>query len=231
MKFTFAFTASAWFVSLLTVAAAPLSGVGHVQILNHHVVMFPSGKVLMAPNTVVLPLGIVVETNGTFTVNRGKLRALEDGDILGSDGMLLKPNGNITPVIDHVTLNRGHVIVVKDGEAAEPDKLVKLGNGTTIAPDWKIASPNGASRRILDGEYFELNGSAFPTRDTITMQNGRVMVQKNGSMLPVAPTRSMMMNDGTKVLGDGTVISFNGDRTALNEGEILLVQGVYVRPR
>jgi hypothetical protein len=164
-------------------------------------------------------------------VNRGKVRALEDGDILGSDGMLLKSNGSITPVIDHVTLNRGHLIVVKDGEAAEPDELVQLGNGTTIAPDWKIASPNGTSRRILDGEYFQLNGNAFPTRDTITMQNGRVMVQKNGSMLPVPPTRSMMMNDGTKVLGDGTVISFNGDRTALNEGEILLVQGVYVRPR
>ena len=82
----------------------------------------------------------------------------------------------------------------------------------------------------MDGELFQFEGSALPARDTITMQDGRVMVQKDGTMLVVSPARSIMMNDGTKVLGDGTVIDFNGRQTKLSKGQILVVEGV-VRKR
>jgi hypothetical protein len=217
--------------SLTAAVAAPLPGVDRVQFANRQVILFPTGKVLKAPDVVAMPFNIVIKTNGTFTVNNGKTRTLEEGDILGSDGTLLKPNGSITPVLDHVTLNQGQVLVVKDGEAIQPNDVVTLGNNTTIAPDWKVTLPEGNSRRLMDGEVFRLGGNSFPARDTITMQNGRVMVQKDGSMLEVDPTRTIMMNEGTKVYGDGRIVSFSGEQSAVSEGQIYIVQGVVRLPR
>ncbi len=221
----------AFLVSISALTAAPSSGIERVQFTKHKVVSWPGGEVLNAPNQIALPFNIVVLTNGTFMVNGGRRRALQEGEILGADGMLIKPDGSITPVIDHVTLNRGHVILFKDGEPIELNQTVQLGDGTTVAPDWKITPRVGSPRRLLDGELFQLEGNSLPARDTITKQNGRVMVQKDGSMLALDPARSIMMNDGTKVFGDGTFITFHGGRSTLGEGQIYIVQGVVTRPR
>lgn len=214
-----------------TVSASQITGVDRVQIIDKKVVLLPARTVLAAPNSVGLPFRIVVYTNRTFQVNGGKLRELEEGDVLGSNGMLLKLNGTITPVMDHLTLNRGRVLIVKDGEATRPGDFVELGNGTTVAPDWKITPLVGNSRRLMDGELFRLESGTIPARDTITMQDGRVFVQKDGSMLSLDRVRSIMMNDGTKVLSDGTVIYFNGTRSMLAEGEVRVIEGVVRRSR
>jgi len=218
-------------VSISIVAAAPSGGIERVQFTNKKLIAWPSGFELKAPNKISLPFNILVETNGTFTVNGGRRRVLQEGETLGADGMLIKPDGSVTLVIDHVTLNRGHVILFKDGEPIELQQTVQLGDGTTVAPDWKITPRVGSPRRLLDGELFQLEGNSLPARDTITKQNGRVMVQKDGSMLAVDSDRSIMMNDGTKVLGDGTIITFNGDRATVGEGQIYIVPGVVTRPR
>ncbi len=39
------------------------------------------------------------------------------------------------------------------------------------------------------------------------------------------------MNDGTKVLGDGTLIKPNGDRIKLGEGQVVILKGVVTKPR
>ena len=145
--------------------------------------------------------------------------------------MLTKPDGSITPVMDHVSLNRGRVVVSKDGDATELREVLQLGDGTTISLDGKITPRVGSARMLLDGELFRLEGGTLPARDTVTMQNGRVVVQKDGSQLVVEPERSITMNDGTKVLGDGTIIKPNGDRLTLSEGQIVTLQGVVTRPR
>ncbi|HMJ88946.1 MAG TPA: DUF6799 domain-containing protein [Candidatus Acidoferrum sp.] len=221
----------AFFTSLSALVAAPPRSVERVQFTSKKVVALPTREVLQAPDQINLPFNIVVRTNGTFTVNGGKMRALQEGEILGADGMLIKPDGSITLVVDHVTLNRGRVLVVRDGEPVEPNETVLLRDGTTVAPDWKITPPVGSPRRLLDGELFQLEGNSFPARDTITKQNGRMMVQKDGSLLALDPARSIMMNEGTKVLGDGTIITVNGDRATVGEGQIYIVQGVVTRPR
>ena len=225
MKRSFLFAGLiAFIVSVLV--AAPERVIERVQSTGGKVVIWPGGGVLAAPDKINLPFGIVVETNGTFTVKGGKVRALEEGDVLGADGRLIRPDGSIALVIDHVTLNRGRVLVFKDGEAMEPHEAVQLADGTTVLPDRTITFRSGSSRKLLDGELFLIDGGAMPARDSITMQNGRVMVQKDGSMLAVDPARSITMNEGTKVSGDGTIVNFNGDRETLSEGQILIVQGV-----
>lgn len=217
--------------ALATSFAAPVQGVDRIRFANRQVVMLPANKVLMAPDTVAMPFSIVVHTNGTFTVNGGKARPLQEGDVLRNDGMLLSANGTITPVMDHVRFNRGRVLVTKDGVVTEATEIVRLEDGTTITPDGKITPVNGAARRLLDGEIFRPGGAPVPSRDTVTKQNGRVLVQKDGSTLSVDPKQSIMMNDGTKVFGDGTVLTTKGDRIVVAEGQTYVLQGVVTRPR
>jgi hypothetical protein len=214
----------------LQLTAAPLTA-EKIEFRNKKVLALPTGKVLVAPNEIALPFDIVVRTNGTFTVQGGKARQLQEGEILGSDGMLIKPDGSIVPVIDHVTMNRGKVVMYKDGVATEVTGLVQLSDGSSIVPEGVITPYGGAPRRLLDGEIFKLNGGSVPARDTITMKNGKVIVQKDGSQFTVEPNRSVTMNDGTKVLSDGKIIKFNGDQITLSEGQIYTLEGVVKRPR
>ncbi len=214
----------------LQLTAAPLTA-EKVEFRNKKVLALPTGKILTAPNEIALPFDIVVRTNGTFTVKGGQARQLLEGEILGSDGMLIKFDGSIVPVIDHVTMNRGKVVLFKDGVATEVNGLLQLSDGSSIVPEGVITPYGGAPRRLLDGEIFKLNGGSVPARDTITMQNGKVIVQKDGSQFTVEPNRSVTMNDGTKVLSDGKIIKFNGDEVTVSEGQIYTLEGVVKLPR
>ena len=91
------------------------------------------------------------------------------------------------PVMDSVSMDRGRVMVFKDGESTELRAAMQWADGTTIFPEGKIAFRDGSSRRLLDGELFRLEGGTVPARDSITMQKGRVMVQKDGAMLAIEP--------------------------------------------
>lgn len=212
-------------------SATPATAVDRVQFKDSKVFVLPGARALEAPEEITLPFRILVRTNGAFTVNGGTPRLLQDGDSLGADGMLTKADGTITPVMDHVSRNRGRVMLFKDGQATEPRETLKLANGTTVSPEGKITTANGSARVLLDGEIFQLEGGALPARDTITMQSGRVKVQKDGSSVAVEPGRSIMMNDGTKVMSDGTVIRASGEQITLTEGQIITIDGVVIRAR
>ena len=216
--------ALAWFICLPAVVAH--GAAERVQFANRKIFVWQNGIVKATTNEVHLPFDIIVKTNGTFTVKGGRARPLEEGDILGADGMLLRRDGSITPVMDHITSNRGEVIVVQDGIPVEVTGAARLPDGRTVRADRRITLPNGSARWMLDGELFFAEGGVLPARDTITVQDGDVQVQKDGSILSVGRTRSIMMNDGTKVLGDGTVIYFNGEQAHLSEGTVLVIEGV-----
>lgn len=223
-------TAAYCAVLLCSLNAAPPLAADKVQFQNNKVLALPGGQTLRAPNEITLPFDIVIRTNGSYTVKSGSTRQLQEGEILGSDGMLIKPDGSIVPVVDHITMNRGKVILFRDGVATEVTQLLRLSDGTMVFPEGNI-SRDGTPRRMLDGEIFKLNGGSLPARDTITVKNGRVVVQKDGSQITVEPGRSITMNDGTKVMGDGTVTKFNGDQLTVSEGEIYTLEGVVKLPR
>jgi len=130
------------------------------------------------------------------------------------------------PVADHVLMKNGHAVLVKDGESSALTQAMTLGNQTRIEPDGMVRTPDGRSLRLLDGQMYKLDGSPVPTKDTISLKNGKVMVQKDGSAFDVPSGRSLMMNDGTKVFGDGKVIMKDGSRVTLAEGQIIVVTGV-----
>lgn len=214
-------------------AAQPANTAPHnadrVQFKNGAVWRLQAGQNALVNEELNLARNILVKTNGQFAVNGGQLRALQEGQILSADGMLTSPDGSMVPVVDHIVMKNGRPQLYRDGTPSLLSSPTKLGDGTYIQPDGFLIDPQGRRLRMLDGQLFRLDGQVISTKDTVSLQKGKVTVQKDGSLFTVAPGRTLMMNDGSKVFGDGTVILKDGTTRKLAEGELLTLEGVVTR--
>ena len=182
------------------------------------------GQAVPFAKPILFPGEVLVNTNGQFTVAKGKVRELKEGQALTADGVLFNPDGSVAPVIDHIAVRGGRVFVVKDGEPAVLSQNIPLAAGGVLGPDATIRSP-GKIQRLLDGHLLKLDGTPLKAQDTIGMQDGKVYVHKDGGRYQLQPAQIMVMNDGTRVQGNGTVTSRDGKTRTLKEGELLLVEG------
>lgn len=231
MKNNCAIIFTPWAVLGALVLAVPLLAdqaptVERVFLKQGALFMVEGGKSLPVTNDLTLPHGIKVTTNGTFQVQEGKERPLLEGQELGADGMLTSPDGTLRPVFDHIAFVKGQPMIMKDGDLSPVENYLDLPDGRRITPDGYVTTKSGAPRKLLDGETIELTGKALPATDTITLKDGAVIVQKDGSSFEVPPGRTLMMNDGTKVFGDGTILMKDGTKKDLSPGEIVKVEGV-----
>jgi len=177
------------------------------------------------PSAVTFPRDIVIKTNGTFKVGQGGERTLEQGQAITAQGMLYKPDGTIVPVFDHYLSKHNRIYLVKDGgEPRLVHQNVVFADGTYLRPDAYYHSGRGNLRRLIDGHTIALDGRIIPSLDSVTFKDGKVTVQKDGALLRVAS--SITMNDGTKVLADGTMTSFDKTKTIkLREGQTVVLPG------
>jgi len=197
-----------------------------VTFKRGEVLILQNGKTSPLEQDIDFPKQIKISTNGTFTVKSGKPRNFSEGQILDQEGMLTNPDGSVTPVIDHVTMKNGKVLVVRDGDSQPLQQDLALGDGTKVLPDGSLRTPDGRLKRLIDGQLLMLDGAVLPAKDTVSLQDGAVVVQKDGSLLKINPTQTIMMNDGTKVFGNGTVLLPDGRSVNLVEGQILTIEGV-----
>jgi hypothetical protein len=175
------------------------------------------------------PSEVVISNNCTFTVGKGKERRLAEGQVLLRDGWLISPGGSFQPVIDHVVQQAGRVLVVRDGQSEPLAQPLTFPNGASVSPNGNYGYPDGRQSRLNDGEWFRLDGTPIPTKDSVTLLNGKVVLQKDGSLIPLQPVQIMGMNDGTRVRGDGTIEKFNGPTIKLREGQTILIDGPLIK--
>ena len=175
---------------------------------------------------VKLPFDVEVNTNGTFKVADGKERGLGEGQIIRSDGWLVGPDGSIQPVFDHVTMQAGRVMVVRDGQAAPLAETMTFPNNLVIQPDGMCTYTQGGTSRLQDGQLFRMDGAGVTAKDAATLKNGRVVVQRGGSLINLNPGQIMGMNDGGRVYGNGQVERRGGAPTQMREGQTVLFDGV-----
>lgn len=207
-------------------AIEELKKVEQVRLQGGDLIAVAGGETFTPTNSVVMPLGIKVMTNLTYTVNGGRERRLAEGQILNQDGTLQSPDGSLLPVMDHVTQKNGRVMAFKDGTMEAVDRELALADGSRVFADGTLVKKSGERIRLVDGQLIKLDGSTLEATDTAVLKDGKVVVQKDGSSLTLRPTQSMMMSDGTKLLGDGTVVKMDGTTSKLVEGEILKLEGV-----
>jgi hypothetical protein len=174
-----------------------------------------------------MPGGIEVFTNGTFRVNEGKTRHLQEGQLLRPDGNLLNPDGSIRPAFDHIAMSGPKVMVFKDGEGEALTDTLVLPDGTGINPDGTYVRPNGRRSRLVDGQLLTLAGVTISGLDTIRFSDGKVVVYKSGALIPLrTPNVIIGMYDGTRVRGDGFINFRDGTTAQMAEGQTITVEGV-----
>jgi len=201
------------------------SSVDGVTVKGDTVYCMHGGQLEVLTDNVKLPFNIEVSTNGYFKVGKGQERKLEDGQVLRRDGWLLNRDGSTWPVFDYVALKQGQVVVVRDGQSQTLTKTMTFANHLRISPDGSCIYPNGSSARLVDGQLFRLDGTSIPAKDTATLENGRVVVQKSGKLITLKPSQIMGMNDGRRLRWDGTIVNRDGTTTQLHEGETVLIDG------
>lgn len=207
-------------------STGPLAPVEQVSVHEGVLVALAKGERYTPTNSVAMPNEITVMTNKTFTVAGGRVRNLQEGQVLRADGNLQSPDGSLVPVIDHVVMRKGRVFTVKDGMESLVTAETRLADGSRIWPDGAYSSAGGSRSRLVDGQIFKLGGTPLPATDTATLIEGKVVLQKDGSLLTLRPAQTIMMSDGTKVFGDGRVVRKNGETSQLEEGVIVHLQGV-----
>jgi hypothetical protein len=215
--------------ALLPAQEAGSAAVQRVTARQQQLLVSSGGAFTVTTNVVRLPFDIVVNTNLTYRVGEGRERPLQEGQVLDREGMILHPDGSTHPVFDHVTMSRNRILVMRDGEYTPLKGALTLGNGWVVTEDCYVKRPTGERIRLQDGQIFRLDGAVVAARDTITLRNGRVVVQKEGAAITVARGSLLMMNEGTRVFGEGYLIRPDGTRVNLVEGQTLQVEGIVVR--
>ena len=187
------------------------------------------GELTPLTEELTMPGGIEVFTNGTFRVKEGKTRLLKEGEILRADGYLVKPDGAVMPVFDHIAMSKGRVMVFKDGEDEALSAPLTFPDGSVINPDgsyWRPAGSYGRRSRLAEGRLLTLEGVSLGGLDTISLRNGKVVVHKSGTLIPLqSSNQTTAMSDGTRVRGDGLISYPGGATTQLVEGQTVAVPG------
>ncbi|HZO85282.1 MAG TPA: DUF6799 domain-containing protein [Verrucomicrobiae bacterium] len=220
--------AFSWLFLAFAVSVFGQGGVESVLNKDGKVLAQVSGNLVPMKAAVAFPAGIVVNTNGLFKVGQGPERKLENGQAITADGMLHKPDGSVGPVFDHYVIRGNRVYIVKDGAApALVTQQVAFPDGSSLLPDGSYRS-GGRVTRLIDGQTLAIGGNVIPSVDSVSLRSGKVVVQKDGALIPVAS--SITMNDGTKVMANGTMISFDGRTTRqLKEGETVTLPGAVLK--
>ena len=117
----------------LAVQAADM--VDGVTLKQNKVYSLRGDKQEILEDNLKLPFKVVVNTNGSFTVEDGKMRMLQEGQVLRSDGWLLNLDGSIQPIFDHVAMKNGKIYVVRDGQATAITETMVFPNGMSVNPD------------------------------------------------------------------------------------------------
>lgn len=187
------------------------------------------GELTLLTETMTMPGGIEVFTNGTFRVKEGKARALKEGQILRAEGYLVQPDGSTMPVFDHIAMSKGQVTVFKDGEGEALSAPLTLPDGSVINPDgsyWRPSGSYGRRGRLGEGRLLTLEGAALSGLDTVSLRNGKVVVYQSGAWRSLQSANQVMgMSDGTRVRGDGLVTFRDRTTTQLAEGQTITAPG------
>ncbi len=218
-------------VAILAMLCAPAiqlwagDDVNGVTVKDNKVFAIRGDKLEILATNLSLPFDVEVTTNGTFTVGKGKERRIQEGQVVRNDGWLLNPDGSVEPVFDHVVMKNGRVYVVRDGQAMAITKPFVFPNNMTVAPDGTGSNLPGGQTRMQDGQLFRLDGTPVQARDTVSLKDGRVVVQKQGTLIPLSPAQIMGMSDGTRVFGTGRIQKMDGTIIELHEGQTVFLEG------
>jgi hypothetical protein len=189
---------------------------GQVQIVTN-------GQALRIDEEIVLTPALKITTNGVLRVGT-KEKMLREGQKLTLDGLWLANDGMLIQFEDHYMFRNGKLWFVQEGAFALVTHDVVFPNGTRLRTDGLVATSSRLFR-LQDGQMLTLEGASLPALDYVMKKDGKIVLQKDGSILAFPPSRLIIMSDGTQVRGDGTIVMQSGQTFVVEEGERLTLEG------
>ncbi len=93
----------------------------------------------------------------------------------------------------------------------------------TSTASLEINQPTQTSTANLEIMPASQEGAMMKLDDGVEMENGQMMVNKNGEKMTM--DQEMTMNDGTKVMTDGSVVKPDGTTVQMKDGDAMLMDG------
>ena len=181
----------------------------------------PLEEDLTLADAVVSKTGEVKYTNG------GKLR-LKNGEVLTKNGKLMMLEDQVQNV-EGVALRDGKLILIKGGGITVVDSDTYLNNDGKINGEGIVEYKSGFKYKIKEGEIVTLDGQIMRRKDDqmdadgIIMRGGKIVRYDKGK--PVIADKEFTMANGAKVSPDGTVVTKDGIKINLREGDVINAKG------
>ncbi len=122
----------------------------------------------------------------------------------------------------------GRVLVRRDGLDDILTQNIVLSNHMVITPHAVCHYPVGSPARLTDGQLFRLDGTVIHSQDAATLRNGRVIVQKDGTIFTLRiqqPVQIFALYKLARAQADGLIMYSDGKTILLREGQTVLIEG------
>ena len=135
---------------------------------------------------------------------------LKDGFMMKNGQLLITENNRTRPVVDDV----------------------QLYDGSVVRPDGTVIIPNDPRTTLHEGDTMSFGGTITRaatgtvemTADGVIMKDGQIMIHSDGRT-SLMNKDYVLLDDGTKVAKDGTIIAPNGHTNVLKDGDEILMNG------
>jgi hypothetical protein len=168
---------------------------------------------------------LTVLTNGVITIASDGEEELAEGRRVSLDGFWMGEDGTLLVFKPHYLFKERMLFFVESGVLTKVDQDVTLKNGAVLCTDATLLTPSGRLVRLDDGHMLTVNGDPIPGLDHVAIADGKLVLQKDGSIIPLPVVSTIGMSDGTRVRGDGLITWPSGYEFMLSEGQRLTVEG------
>jgi hypothetical protein len=205
--------------------AEGLKTMDYVTVKGGDAYLVTNRESLLLEHPLTLTSELKVLTNGVVKITGDGEVKLAEGSKVTLDGFWLEPDGMLVIFKPHYQMKDRTLFLVKDGVFTKVDQDINLPNGTVLRTDGSIATPDGRLIRLQDGQMLSLSGQPIPALDQVMMVDGRLVLQKDGSIIPLPVGSNIGMSDNSIVYGTGVVIRPGGEQIALQDGQRLTLPG------
>lgn len=123
---------------------------------------------------------------------------------------------------DHVMMMDGKMMVMKDNKVTPLTNEVTLSDGTKVMADGTVLAKDGTKSMLKEGDLLGMDGKPL-VKDHFLMKGGKMVAMVGGKAIMM--TKEIVIDHGTKVLVDGTVMAKDGTKKILKEGQMILTDG------
>jgi hypothetical protein len=209
----------------LSLHAQELRNLDHVIKKDGSVFVVTNNQSTLLESDLVLANGLKVMTNGVIKSAGDKKTILKEGRRLSLDGYWMNDDGMFVQFDPHYVIKDRGLYFVQDGVFTRLDHDVTFKNGTLLKTDGTVFTADQRMVRLQDGQALTVDGSALAAQDFVSVINGRLILQKDGSIIDLPVGRTIGMSDGTQINASGIVTRRSGQQIMLKNGQRLILEG------